>query len=371
MTIVPPEIIEAIVSQVPVEDLPACALASKLLLPFARENLYRSIRIKFYDMGTRDPGQIIDPYDRRVGPQHAQVLLLAALQRNPNLGSLVREIACVNLSASPVNFGVAEHARDLLLACPNVDRITHSGGIASYQANDMVRAVLAVKPKLRRFTMLCPTPPLIQQFLAAYPDIKSLGILSTRLLNDETYLPAASIPAALWPASLATLKFDANHQLSQTVFDTVTSNSSHAITSLSLSFTHPLPRDPLDLSALSALSTLTLKGVQSSDLMLPLSTCKNLQQLFVQITGWAFSLEQLMSAVHSTIHLLGLRSQSRIPREVITAHVKSGLSPLLREIWLSLAQNEDVDGEALVAACVAKGVVMRHQDWGGGNWSGR
>ncbi|KAL8292006.1 hypothetical protein RQP46_001472 [Phenoliferia psychrophenolica] len=362
MPIVPPEIVSAIMSQVTFRDLPACALASKLLLPSARENLYSSIRLMFLDRYSQRPGAKAAAGWKLI-QQHSQVLLLATLKRRPNLGSLVRELTSANENGVRQAWGETEDTyKSYLRVCPNVDSITYRGNKESYpgEADAVVRAVLAVKPSLRELSILHLDSPLASKFLKAYSHLETLGIIVSRFDEREPYPPAAS-----WPANLTTLKFDAD-KLSQTAFDTITTNSSRTITSLHLFYPHTLPHDTLDLSALSALTKLALKGVESSSIKSLASTCKSLKYLLVQCEGEASSssLRQLLNAVPPTVHLLALRSHYPIPLQRITKFITAGKAPDLREVWVSLARNEvEVGWGELVAASVAKGVVAWRKDW--------
>ncbi|KAL8292021.1 hypothetical protein RQP46_001487 [Phenoliferia psychrophenolica] len=375
----PPEIIDPIISQVALgarEDLLACALTSKLLLPFAREHLYKSIRIRF-NLVNHKPDE--RPPVVKVHQLGSQVLLLATLKQNgAHLARLVRAISYANECDGRDKTESTEYAfQEYLRVCPNVNSITYCTREHYYnesfsgKADAIVRAVLTATPPLREFTILHLESNLAPEFLKAYPDLNTLGVIISRWRGDETYPPAAS-----WPANLTTLKIEAD-AISQTAFDTIITNSSGTITSLS--FCNPIPRNiffrPTDLrtlTALTALTTLTLKGVVIHDVTPLLSTCKKLECLLIQLKH-EHDVRELLDVVPSTVHFLGLRLGSRsswftIPLDAIRRHILASMSPLPREMWISpaeIAQDESaqVEWEALVAAGVAKGVAVQRKDW--------
>ncbi|KAL8292004.1 hypothetical protein RQP46_001470 [Phenoliferia psychrophenolica] len=372
MPIVPPEIIEAIVSQVPVEDLPACALASKLLLPFARQRLYRSIQISFliWSSERRHEDEILD---YKIVHPNSQVLLFATLQRCPHLGGLVREIESANASWGQGNSMVraTENAyEECLRACPNVDSITYRAKSSAHEADAVVRAILAIKPPLREFIMLRLESNLAQEFFLAYPHIKSFGVITSS--RTETYPPPA-----FWPAELTQLKIVVAAMYIKEViaelFVAMTNNSSQTITSLHLLYWCGCFDTLLDLSQLSALRTLTLEGFTISVVAPLLATCKNLERLLYQleIDRGDSSLTGLLDAVPSTILFLALRTPYPYPMPLqgVQAFIETGTLPLLREIWIAPVRRDswgaEVGTAAMVAACVAKGVVVRREDWTG------
>ncbi|KAL8292029.1 hypothetical protein RQP46_001495 [Phenoliferia psychrophenolica] len=379
MPIFPPEIIEAIVSQVAVEDLPACALASRLLLPFARQRMYRSIQISFLvwypqrrDDDERLDGKVVHP--------NSQVLLLATLQRCPHLGSLVREIESANEQWSgegeSMVRAIEKAYEDCLKACPNVDSITYRAKSSSWEADAVVRAILAVKPPLREFTMLRLGSNLAQEFFLAYPHIKSLGVITSS--RTETYPPPA-----FWPAELTRLKIVVTamkiEEFIADVLETTTTNSCQTITSLHLLYWCGCLDTPLDLSPLSALSTLTLEGFTMSVVAPLLSTCKNLERLLYQleIERGDKSLTGFLDAVPSTVVFLALRTPYLYPMPLrgVPEFIETGTLPLLREIWIAPVRSNswgaEVGTDEMVAACVAKGVVVLRKDWGEDDWSDR
>jgi hypothetical protein len=250
---IPPELTEKIIgdSTLDKRDWAACCAVSKVLLPIARAELYRSVVLKAAPLFQFVGGNCIDK-----GMRYRTIPSLEVL-KNPEVGSFVKTVEVEEDWVDEDDEEVGIALEGLIGACPNVVNL--------HGKRQLPFSILeAFPPRLQTVSGISLTPKSIAQ-LAQHSQLVDLS--STYSLLDDFVLSSPPPFPSLSRLSVV------GAPLSATLFDVLLHSSSSTLRSLRLPI---FPASYLSLVAFTALNTLFLDVLDTFNDLSPSDTVHSL-----------------------------------------------------------------------------------------------